>query len=526
MLLSSILLVVINVLVLSLYLNTKLGEKDLQYCNFNCAETVQQALSRELYMRYFYFFLFTYCVATALMSCQKEDILAISKQDKEFSQVLHEVNSEGASENTLIVTPQESTELILNPGKGFVQYWDFDPDYQNMYTTGYVRYDWADIEPKEGQYNWNLIDTEIRIYKAAGKKFAFGVMCANTNRDGNTPDKGKYVTPQWVFNKGAKGRTIDATYWETGVTKTQVIPVWTDAIFLAELKKFIKEFGKRYDGNPDVAFIDVRSYGNWGEQHLYELGGVDISGAQLIADHLQPYRKAFVKTQLISPRGDDHLYNAYEWAVNNGIGLRSDGMFKYTDGNEVTMAHKKAPAVFEYVNSYKWLIEEGIWTNTALAEYVEIGKPSYIQFNAEMYEAHKEMIVTVGNRMGYHFVLNSAKVPLAMSNGVTYNIETNFKNKGVTNIYQDCYVAVSLIDEKGNIVKKQFMDSIKPKEWNSDTSVNNISNVSFSGIKPGTYTMAIGLFKNKADVNPIYQLGNTNKISNNWYVLNSATIVN
>ena len=524
MLLQIALLVILQLVTFLVYYDLITRANHLQYCNLNYTYSVQQTINSKLYMRYIYFLLFSYCITATLASCQKKDLFSGTE---EIIQELHTVSeSEGGSGNLLLVTPEETKTLIHNPGKGFVQYWEFDPNYQQMYNTGYVRYDWSDIEPKKGVYNWNLIDAEISRYKEAGKKFAFGVMCANTNRDGNTPDKGKYVTPEWVFKKGAKGRKIVATYWETGVTKEQIIPVWTDAIFLAEVKNFIKAMGIRYNGNPNVAFIDVRSYGNWGEQHLYEIGGVDITTNQLIEDHLKPYLAAFPNTQIITPWGAHEYHSAYEWCVNNGIGMRSDGMFKYSNGSEVAMAHKKVPSVFEYVNSYQWLIDEGIWTKTALAEYVEIGKPSYIQFNAAMYEANKEMIVAVGNRMGYHFVLESAGVPLEINNGITYNIETQFRNKGVTNIYKDCHVAIALMDDKDNVVAKSFLNNCEPRKWDSDTSTKNINEVVFSNVKSGTYKLVIGLFENKVDAQPTYQLGNTNKIYNNWYVLNSSAIVN
>ncbi|MBW4890070.1 DUF4832 domain-containing protein [Mucilaginibacter sp. HMF5004] len=434
--------------------------------------------------------------------------------------------SYNADSTTLTVYPTESTELITNPGKGFVQYWDFDGTYADQISTGYSRYDWSDIEPQQGVFNWSLIDSEIQKFKAAGKKFAFGVMCANTARSMSTPDKGKYVTPKWVFTAGAKSRTIQTTYWETNQLFTQVIPVWTDAIFLAKLNQFITILGQRYNGSKDIAFIDIRSYGNWGEQHTYEINGVALTAKQLLTQHLQVYKTAFPNTQLITPWGTTDYNGDYDWAVQNGIGIRSDGIFKYSNGSECTRAAGKAPAIFEYTANYAWITSEGYWSPDTLNKYIEIGKPSYIQFDPEMYTANKDLYTQVANRVGYHFVLKSVSLPAAIKNGSPYIIQTEVLNKGVTNIYQSCYPAIALLDGAGNVVQKQWLDSANPSLWLSDTVVKQQSAVTFAGVNPGNYTVAVGLFVNKTDIAPTYKLGNTNKTTNNWYILNNGVTVN
>lgn len=461
-------------------------------------------------------------------ACQKVDIISVSPTSTtDFShKAVFSTQSYNADSTLLTVYPTESTDLLINPGKGFVQYWDFDATYADQVSTGYSRYDWSDIEPSAGVFNWSLIDSEIQKFKAAGKKFAFGIMCANTARSMNTPDKGKYVTPKWVFQGGAKSRTIQTTYWETNQLFTQVIPIWTDPVFLSKLNQFIAILGQRYNGNSDIAFIDIRSYGNWGEQHTYEIGGVALTANQLLTQHLQVYKKAFPNTQLITPWGTTDYNGDYDWAVQNGIGMRSDGIFKYSNGSECTRAAGKAPSIFEYTANYAWITSEGLWSPDTLNKYIEIGKPSYIQFDNGMYAANKELYTRIANRVGYHFVLKSATIPVAIKNNTSYTIQTQVLNKGVTRIYQSCYAAIALLDASGNVVQKQWLDGITPSLWLSDTSVGQQSAVTFAGVAPGNYTVAIGLFVSKNDNNPTYKLANTNKAANNWFVLNTGVAVN
>ena len=427
--------------------------------------------------------------------------------------------------NSITIYPTESTALLTNPGKGFVQYWDFDATYANEISTGYSRFDWSDIEPSPGVFNWGLIDSEIQKFKAAGKKFAFGVMCANTARSTSTPDKGKYVTPKWVFNAGAKGRTIQTTYWETNQLFAQVIPVWTDAVFLSKLDEFVAILGQRYNGNKDIAFVDIRSYGNWGEQHTYEIDGTPVTADQLLKQHLQVYKNAFPNTQLITPWGIADYNGDYDWAVNNGIGMRRDGIFKYSNGSECTRAAGKAPSVYEYTANYAWMLANNLWSPDTLSSYIEIGKPSYIQFDPDMYLANKDLYTKIANRVGYHFVMKSATIPSAITNGTTYAIQTEILNKGVTRIYEPCTVAVALLDASGTVVQKQWLTGAHPSEWLSDTDVKQQSSVMFNGVPTGKYTLAIGLFAGQNDANPTYKLANTNKIANNWFLLSSSVQV-
>lgn len=464
-------------------------------------------------------------IAIVLMACKQEDFLEYKISKKQNSLTTIKTNFVLDSANTININPLESNELILNPGKGFVKYYDYEEQYANIFTTKYTRYDWSDIQPQAGSYNWNWIDSEIAECKAKGKKFAFGIMCANTNRSINTPDKGKYVTPRWVFNAGAKSRTINATYWETGQTIRQVIPIWTDTVFLSKLHQFINALGARYNGNPDIAFIDIRSYGNWGEQHLYELGGVNLTSAQLKAQHIQVYKNAFPTTQLINPWGETFYNDTYEWAVNNQIGMRSDGIFKYSNGSETTRAHQKAPSVFEYTAGYSWLTSEGYWNPDTLLNYIEIGKPSYIQFDSEMYEANKNLYTTIANRVGYHFVMKNVKIPTVIQSNQAFNIETSFLNKGVTNIYQNCIVEVALLNEDGSVAQKKVLNNAIPRNWNSDQITTSVSNITFENVL-GTYSLAIGLFGNVTDTNPTYKMGNTGKTADNWYIVANQVSIN
>ena len=83
-------------------------------------------------------------------------------------------------------------------------------------------------------------------------------MCSNISNKTIT-----YITPEWVFDSGAEGYE-----YTTSSGNTQVIPVWIDEIFIEKMQNFVTALGERYNGNENIAWIDIRNYGIWGEQHL------------------------------------------------------------------------------------------------------------------------------------------------------------------------------------------------------------------------------------------------------------------
>src|SRR5438034_300229 len=90
------------------------------------------------------------------------------------------------------------------------------------------------------------------------------------------------------------------------------------------------------------------------------------------------YRNAFKRVQLITPWGMPDYNSIYNWAVNNGVGIRRDGVMVDSNGSELLRAYGKEPGVFEFYGSYTWLVANGYWSDTKLRNDVIIGRPSYI----------------------------------------------------------------------------------------------------------------------------------------------------
>ena len=93
---------------------------------------------------------------------------------------------------------------------------------------------------------------------------------------------------QGYFFTGGKGVDPNGRAWE---------PDYDDPIFLEKLDHFLAALAQRYDGNPEVAFIDVGSFGVWGEGHTYWSTKKPYS-AETIRKHIDLHTKHFKKTLL------------------------------------------------------------------------------------------------------------------------------------------------------------------------------------------------------------------------------------
>jgi hypothetical protein len=147
------------------------------------------------------------------------------------------------------VSPVAIEDYITNPGIG----WQDGPDPYGVLgfpeTVAYSyrrKISWAVLNPKEGEYDWSALDEQLAEAKKMGKQFSFRVYTmVGEDYDGQ-------MIPGWVLDKGA-------SLFPDGE------PVYANCTYQEEWGRFVNELVKTYDGNPDVAFIDISGYGNFNE---------------------------------------------------------------------------------------------------------------------------------------------------------------------------------------------------------------------------------------------------------------------
>ena len=148
----------------------------------------------------------------------------------------------------VVIRPALDNSLLINPGKGFVEYYGTTADTKSVIGVGYSRCDWSVLEPAEGVYNWSPIDGFIAAYASYGLKIGWRVMNYDTGVGV------QHATPAWVFKSGTNTQT--GSVYPVGAVSVaipdpsspsgnQIVPAnMDDPVFLARMKDFITAFGK------------------------------------------------------------------------------------------------------------------------------------------------------------------------------------------------------------------------------------------------------------------------------------------
>ncbi len=434
------------------------------------------------------------------------------------------------------VHPAASDEPLLNPGKGWVAY-GFPQDHPDavvgLCTTGYLRYEWGRLNPADGVYDWAPVDDAIAAWKARGKKFAFGVEAL----DSHTKLEGGSSVPRWVIDAGAKGQTVSISPVNeyAGTPGPKWVPDFADPVYRAEMAKFVAALAARYDGNPDVAFIDIRDYGNWGEGHMWPFSQEGIPPESL-QGLVALYRDAFHATQLLLPWGKPAYDSVYAWAVGQGIGMRRDGICGNSDGSETARSLDRAPAAFEFYGSYTWLKEKGWWDGRQddagrgyrLEECVERGRPSWIGMSLwgdakNLLAAERPLVERMANRMGYHFRVERAAWPDSWKPSETALVELDWLNDGVAPIYLPCRVAFALLDDSGQATQVAVPEGSAPGSWVPGTVRTETYRLAFPAAPAGQYRLAVGIVPPDGTV-PLIRLGLRDATPAGWCPLGTASI--
>lgn len=375
--------------------------------------------------------------------------------------------AKGAQAQRVVVRPADTGEALCNPGIGWVfHFYDNVPanygsrlapsdtveEFPGL-TVVYLRIPWSYLEPEEGKFNWAVVDGPAQRWIARGKQVAFRFSCSESWM--------RWATPEWVQKAGAKGHDFrpgagvveGGPFWE---------PDYDDPVFLEKLDHFLAAAAARYDGNPEVAFVDVGSFGVWGEGHTYASTGLPYSAAT-VRRHIDLYLKHFKHTLLAA--NDDFAsqgrgLETIDYAREHGLTLRDDSILVQGGKNayfNAAMAPGFWPNVPVILESehYGGSRDRGNWKDGSLyLQAVEDYHASYASIHwwpREFLEENRDLIARMNRRLGYRIQLVEASWPAALRLGATWRFTARWRNAGVAPCLPGGYPAITLKDDKGGI---------------------------------------------------------------------------
>lgn len=330
-------------------------------------------------------------------------------------------------------------------------------------STVYLRVPWAFVEPDEGEFVWELLDTPAQRWIEKGKYVAFRISAMESWL--------YYATPKWVFDAGAKGYDVEGNYIE---------PDYDDNIFIEKVENFIKAFAARYDNNPNVAFVDVGHYGMWGEGHTVMTTPKHGHewGIETQKRHIDIYLRHFKHTQLCI--SDDYvghdkpgsLFPITDYAFSKGVSLRDDSILvqppprSWYHSELAQQFWPTLPVILEHEH-YGGSVERGSWNKDLLMKAVEDYHGSFMSIHwwpRILLQENRDVINRINLRLGYRLLAEQIEWPKSVQRGEQFTIKSCWYNTGVAPCYKGGYPCFTLKDEKGGIVSTLVADRFNVKD--------------------------------------------------------------
>jgi hypothetical protein len=427
-----------------------------------------------------------------------------------------------------IVEPEESEQVLVNPGMGFETFHSFNGDQRNVSaenypecSIAYFRFYWDKLEPLEGMYNFEMIDSLLAKAQEKGQDLALRFM-PTSSADLTTG------TPQWYMEK-AKG------YWYTKYNRRGWAPDHNDPYFLAKQEELVGSFGERYNGHPNMIRMDIGSVGFWGEWHMShtepKVPMISEENAVKIIDMYLKHWDCVPLSMLIG------YVPGLRYAISQGTGWRADSFGDYGHFSD-TWCHmfdaypqnleqagaleawKNGPVTFEPPGTMYDLDNyvpdkgggyENMW-NQALEWHAST-------FNAKSKPILSSQVDSIRNflkRCGYRVTLRRIVLPKILSPDKRhFPLDIEIENAGVAPTYKNFIPAIKLT---GNQVSVILSSGAKILKWLPGRHRVTEKLLLPDSLGASNYAVSFGIL-NSGNYSPAIRLANKGVDTEGWYPL-------
>ncbi len=386
---------------------------------------------------------------------------------------------------------QEIDEVLANPFKGFAPWiGNSNPVYEVKLQQ--ATFGWADLEPTKGNYDWSHLERNWGNVRLTGKRVGFRVAA-------EIPGSGQNDTPQWLIDEGVALRPYEID------NQTGLAPDWDDPKFLAAHHDFIMALGARYDADPRVAWIDIGSYGFWGEWHVWlneSLAGTEATKQAILDD----YFEAFPTKAKVIAFDDDF---ATKYVTDRGGGIRNDCLGTEDSNNwYLTSLNRIDPTLNDRV--WKTAIITGEFCGSGYGAHE--GTTERFDLNYEFVrqthwsfvgsaggaidpedEQHRKDLDKLHKTLGYRFVLRSFSMNPSAGAGDTLDVQLGVENVGIAPFYFEWPLVLYIVADDNSIALEQIAADIDIRNWLPGLHVEDTSLVLPSDSATGSYEVKLAI---------------------------------
>lgn len=465
---------------------------------------------------------------------------------------------------------------LSNPHKGFTVptggAWTFVPEFEYgpygslnnrawdlvSYGSGYQQ--WNKLNPAKGVYDWTELEKLLNALAEHNMGYALRVLPYTPSfiKSDFPPQEEYDWTPPFVYEMGAKKIQIDLR----GTDYHAYAPVWDDSIYIWAAKEFAKALAEKYDGDPRIEYIDVRTFGEWGEWHTSHMLGSVMPADSVLKDMLDYYASVFKKTQLVLP--SNGFGDVYTHALDLGITKRDDGFIGIPGRPDTLLRAYNAnlPTIAENIAGYRTmltyddLIPGGSqkWTAKRWVDAITTAHLTYYVLDQDndcgyyFYKDNKALADSMSKVIGYNFTVTRAELLIiagadnasstaensadtAAGNVATNTLNITVKNTGVAPCFFDVYLVAEFVDSTGAAIA-QIGETVRiPKGTFKDGASQQFSFGSAVSAgetnlatRPGV-SVALSLYESedayKSGKNPTVRFDNDGLQENNKLLLKS-----
>ena len=449
--------------------------------------------------------------------------------------------SASAQTEMIVVRPEPSDDVLVNPGMGVTTFQRFNGQPLNQglrwseegptskrseasapsvfpdTSIAYCRWFWNELQPAPDRIRWEIIDTALEEARQHHQTLAIRLM----------PYDEEHPLPDWYRNSGArranKPTDKDGTIWQ---------PDFSDPLYLKYWSALVADAGARYDGHPFLDSVDISSVGYWGE------GWSDYMPAfQFQKELIDIYFDAFKRTPLLMNFDEPH---ALAYGTGRGAGWRLDCL------GDMGRQWKDRPTFSHMLDFYPQQIArmgiQDVWQRSPVSLetcwvpgfWKERGwDVDYILDQALRWHVSslniksspippewQQKFEKFQKRMGYRFVLRRLEYQRAVKAGQTMPVHMWWLNAGVAPVYRHFTLTMQFQSaaESQNVPLTSDVSRWLP----GDAVVDQLVYVPDS-LAPGNYRLRLALLDPRTN-QPAVRLAIKGRESDGWYNLGSITI--
>lgn len=380
-----------------------------------------------------------------------------------------------------------------NPLKGFVGYQGTGEYSDFPVSLEYIVMPISEMVTGKGEYDWSKLENNLNEVATYGRQSIISFYM-----DVPGSDIGKDAIPQYLRDGGLKVYKYSLYSYLRNKEEVGYSPDYSDKELWQMIYSFVKELGKRYDGDVRIAQIEASIVGIWGEWHtdIYDYGLKDSQLVQLA----NVYDSSFNQTQIscrYPKKGMEMLdvgysdYSfCYESIVDDWSQFERLREFNLEDYWETSMGGGELMP--QYVDS---IFETKDWSIKVGESYEECRHalhPSWLLVGSltDFGTIEREKAIEAASQLGYDFTITKAIFSDQISKGTKeMEVGVSIKNVGIAPIYYNWESELILVDQSGTEVSRAKTEwdltDIQPdcKEYEFD------HNFSVADLDEGTYSI-------------------------------------